>query len=343
MLVGLTGWRLAWAPTAARLVQVEGEVMGTTYTVGVVARTRDQQSAAARVRVADLVATTLDAVDAAMSTYVADSEVSRFNAAPAGQDVALSEAMVEVMRIATRIHLLSGGALDVTVGPLVERWGFGATGGLVAVPTQAEVDALRENLGQALLQFDPEGGTLKKKREGLRVDLSAVAKGYGVDRVAVALAAAGWTDFLIEVGGEIRVAGRTERDAPWRVAVERPEATSRRAHEVIALEGRHAMATSGDYRNFTVVDGVRYAHTIDPTTGRPVTHDLASVTVVADTCALADALATALNVMGPERGFVLAEREGLAALFLVGAPDALTGRATQAWTALRTGTEGRPQ
>lgn len=329
-LVGLTVWRLYFAPTPPRIVMVRGDVMGTTYTVKVVAQTREQQSDASEAALAQTVKQALDAVDQSMSTYKPDSELSKFNNGPAGQDVAISSALSEVLTIAFDVHDRSSGAFDVTVGPLVERWGFGAKGELTQVPSQADVDALRSRLGHEHLSFDAEASTVGKDAAELRVDLSAVAKGYGVDQAAAALHEAGWDNFLVEVGGEVRVSGKTEAGRAWRLAVEKPSATERAIFEVIELSNG-AMATSGDYRNFTVVDGTRYSHTIDPTTGRPVTHQLASVSVVADTCAEADALATALNVLGPQRGLALAEREGLPALFLIGTPQDLEARATEAW------------
>ncbi len=334
IFIGLTVWRLYFAPTPPRIVMVRGEVMGTTYTVKVVAQTREQQSDASEAALALSVQQALDAVNGSMSTYQPDSELSRFNDGPASQDVEVSGAMAEVLTLAFDIHERSGGAFDVTVGPLVERWGFGAKGELTEVPTQAELDALRSRLGHGHLVFDAKASTLRKDAQALHVDLSAIAKGYGVDQAAAALQEAGWTDFLVEVGGEVRVSGKTEAGRPWRLAVEKPSAEARSIFEVIELQDQ-AMATSGDYRNFTVVDGTRYSHTIDPTTGRPVTHALASVSVVADTCAEADALATALNVLGPQRGLELAEREGLPALFLIGAPEHLEARATDAWQQLR--------
>ncbi|MBV1857098.1 MAG: FAD:protein FMN transferase [Nannocystaceae bacterium] len=334
VLTGLTLWRLYFAPTPPRIVMVRGQVMGTTYRVKVVAQTRAQQSDASEAALAQTVAQALDNVDLAMSTYKPDSELSRFNDGPADQDVSISSALADVLTVAFDVHERSSGAFDVTVGPLVERWGFGAKGELTEIPSQADVDALRGTLGHEHLIFDAQTPTLRKDARGLRVDLSAIAKGYGVDRAAAALHEAGWDDFLVEVGGEVRVSGKTEAGRSWRLAVEKPSTVERAIFEVIELEDG-AMATSGDYRNFTVVDGTRYSHTIDPTTGRPVTHQLASVSVVADTCAEADALATALNVLGPRRGLELAQREGLPALFLVGAPDDLEVRATDAWRVRR--------
>ncbi|MEM9694494.1 MAG: FAD:protein FMN transferase [Myxococcota bacterium] len=334
-LLCLTAWRLYLAPTPPRLVRVTGKVMGTTYTVKVVARTREQQSDAARSALAQRVKGALDAVNTSMSTYRPDSELSRFNALAAGEKATLSAAMVDVMTVAERVHHWSNGAFDTTVGPLVDRWGFGANQPSRALPTPDELAELRQALGHDQLVFDPEAGTLEKKRAELRVDLSAIAKGYGVDRVAGVLRAGGWTDFMVEVGGEIRVAGQTEAGRSWRLAVERPTEAGRAIQEVVALDSDQAMATSGDYRNFTVVDGVRYSHTIDPTTGRPVTHALASVSVVADTCVEADAMATALAVLGPDRGYTLAAAHNMAALFLVGSSGDLEVRATDPWVKLR--------
>lgn len=330
VFIGLTVWRLYFAPTPPRIVMVRGEVMGTTYTVKVVAQTREQQSEAAEEALALTVQEALDAVDRSMSTYKPDSELSRFNDGPGATDVAISRPLADVLTVAFDVHERSAGAFDITVGPLVERWGFGSKGELTTLPSSADVDALRRRIGHAHLSLDTQAPTLRKDNAELRVDLSAIAKGYGVDQAAAALHEAGWDDFLVEVGGEVRVSGKTEAGRSWRLAVEKPSASERTIFEVIELEDR-AMATSGDYRNFTVVDGTRYSHTIDPTTGRPVTHQLASVSVVADTCAEADALATALNVLGPTRGLELAEREGLPALFLVGTPEDLEAQATDAW------------
>ena len=334
VLVGLTVWRLWYAPTPPRVVMVQGETMGTTYTVKVVADTREEQSDEAKAALQRTVHEALAEVDGAMSTYKPESELSAFNAGPGNVDVTVSPAMAQVLAVAMEVGKQSGGAFDVTVGPLVERWGFGARGELKALPSDDEINALRARLGHDHLRFDAAAPSLRKDADALRVDLSAVAKGFGVDQAAAALEQAGYHDYMVEVGGEIRVAGNTEAGRPWRLAVEKPSPTERAIYEVVALRNQ-ALATSGDYRNFTVVDGVRYSHTIDPTTGRPVTHDLASVSVIADTCARADALATALNVLGPERGLALAEREGLPALFLVGDPADLQAHATDAWLQLR--------
>ena len=201
VFVGLTIWRLYFAPTPPRIVMVRGEVMGTTYTVKVVAQTREEQSEQSEAALAKTVKQALDAVDQSMSTYKPDSELSRFNEGPGDQDVGISPALADVLTVAFDVHDRSGGAFDVTVGPLVERWGFGARGGLTEVPSQADIDAFRARLGHEHLDFDVPGSTLRKDAKDLRVDLSAIAKGYGVDQAAAALHEAGWDHFLVEVGG----------------------------------------------------------------------------------------------------------------------------------------------
>lgn len=334
LLVALTVWRFYFATPPPRVVMVQGQTMGTTYTVKVVAKTRDAQSDEAKAELQTLVQAELDRVNAAMTTYDPASELSRFNDGPAQVDVSLSSATIEVLSIAAEVAARTDAALDITVAPLVERWGFGAAGELEAVPSDAELESLRDHVGLEHLTLDEGARTLRKSHAKTRVDLSAVAKGYAVDRVVATLGEHGYTDAMVEVGGEIRVLGQTETDKPWRLAIERPIESERAIYEVLSLRDQ-AMATSGDYRNFTVVNGHRYSHTIDPRTGRPVTHAIASVTVVADDCARADAWATALNVLGPKHGPAMASSQGIAALFLIEDGGELAEVTTSAYDALR--------
>lgn len=320
ILVGLTIWRFYFATPPPRIVVVQGETMGTTYTVKVVADTREEQSEQTRAQLQTLVQDRLDAINASMSTYDPNSELSRFNALDANDAFEVSDDLSDVLHIAFEVGEMSEGSLDVTVGPLVDRWGFGPAGELADVPKDSEIDALRRRVGQGHLRFDTTAGSLEKDVVELRVDLSAVAKGYAVDEVSAVLLAQGFVDHMVEVGGEISVRGQTEAQRDWRLAIEEPSPQKRSIHTIVPLSDR-AMATSGDYRNFTEVDGRRYSHTIDPTTGHPVTHNLASVTVIAEDCAHADAWATALNVMGPTRGLAFAEQHALAAVFFVRLPD----------------------
>jgi thiamine biosynthesis lipoprotein len=255
-----------------------------------------------------------------MSTYRDDSELSRFNRFAANEPFPVAPETLEVFRIAREVSDLSGGAFDVTVGPLVAAWGFGATDRVPAPPSAAEITALRARVGFDRIEIDPGAGTLTKTRADVESDLSAIAKGYAVDQVAAALRELGHGNFLVEVGGEVRAGGRRLDGALWRVAIEKPDSALRGIYEVVSLRDV-ALATSGDYRNYYEVGGRRISHTIDPRTARPIDHTLASVSVLHADAVHADALATALNVLGPEAGYALAEREGLAAYFLVRRDD----------------------
>ena len=191
--------------------------------------------------------------------------------------------------------------------------------------------AMRPLVGFERIEIDPSAGTLTKTLAGVTCDLSAIAKGYAVDRVAAALRELGHGDFLVEVGGEVRAQGRRPDGSFWRVAIETPDSNARSVFEVVSLHDL-ALATSGDYRNYYEVDGRRISHTIDPRTGHPIEHALASVSVLHSDAVHADALATALDVLGPEAGYALAQREGLAAYFIVRREDgSFAPRATPAF------------
>jgi len=288
-----------------------GRTMGTTFTVKLVVppeRAVSQEEVEATIRDA------VDAVDTTMSTYRDDSELSLFNRSGT-EPFEVSDSMIEVVEEAQRIAELSAGAFDVTVGPLVDAWGFGPDS--VGEPPEDDViTALLAENGYRMIEVDPENRALRKARAAIRCDLSAIAKGYAVDRVALGLTALGLFDFMVEIGGEVKTAGRNAAGEVWRIGIERPETGSEGLWSAVGLVDS-AMATSGDYRNYYERDGVRISHTIDPRTGRPVSHRLASVSVIHPSCMTADALATAISVLGPGEGRELVEREGLAALFLV--------------------------
>ena len=306
---------------------LQGKTMGTTFRVklaGVIPETHSQA-------LLDAVQAELDAVDAAMSTYKATSELSQFNGLQVGAAQILSQPTADVLTLALRVGAKSDGAFDVTVGPLVEAWGFGPKG-VQRVPDDATLTALRGAVGAArVLRFDPKTRALSKTTAGVHLDFSAIAKGYGVDRVAARLTKEGVPGFMVEVGGEVRTHGRRADKKPWRIGIERPNPAGGGVAQVVVVQ-EQALATSGDYRNYREANGVRISHTIDPRTGRPIGHGLASVSVLAASCAEADAWATALNVLGPEAGLALADREGLAAYLLIRSKDgAFVGRASQAW------------
>ena len=264
--------------------------------------------------VGQAIAGTLARVDAEISTWRADSVLARFNVAPAGRWMPVPAGVAALVAEALAISRRSAGAFDVTVAPLVDLWGFGPKPS-AAVPASAAIESVLARVGHLHLQARLSPPALRKDLPGLALDLSAIGKGHGVDRVAESLAALGCRSYLIDVGGEVRTRGRNPQGRLWRIGVERPDRGSV-AQRVLRLSGM-AAATSGDYRNYRIEGGRRLSHVLDPRTGQPVTHGLASVTVVAAGAARADALATAILVLGPEAGFRFAQDQGIAALLLM--------------------------
>jgi thiamine biosynthesis lipoprotein len=309
---------------------LSGPTMGTRYTVAIAGASLDV-AAEARARAA--VDAELVLVDRLMSSWRDDSELARFNRQPAGRPFAASAPTVAVFAAALEVGRVSAGAFDVTVAPLVRTWGFGPGERLPAAPDVETLAHLRDAVGLDRVRVDPVRGTLTKAHDDVECDLSAIAPGYAADRVAGALHALGHNDVLVDVGGEIRASGRRADGQPWRVAIEHPQGGT--SGFAVPLRDA-ALATSGDYRNAWVdAAGRTLSHVLDPRSGHPVDHALASVTVVRPTAMEADALATALLVLGPEAGPSLAERQGWAACFLVRrARGGLETRTTTAFSTL---------
>ncbi len=293
-------------------IELRGSSMGTTYSIVLASLPKGLAADTLHAEIRGI----LEAANDQMSTYRASSELSRFNASSSTDWFRVSEGTRTVVAEALRIGRLSGGAFDVTVGPVVDLWGFGAAGPSAVAPTRERIDAALREIGYASLHVRPSPPAIRKERPELRVDLSGIAKGFAVDRIARHLEGAGVRNFLVELGGELRAHGSSPRGDPWRVAIEKPSPQGTTIQQVIRLENR-ALATSGDYRRYRVVNGARYSHIIDPRTGSPISHALASVSVVDASAMRADALATALMVLGPAEGLRVAERDGLAVLFLV--------------------------
>ena len=319
LVIGTTGLLLApghvpeHAAPLSDVATFTGGTMGTTYSVKVAGL----PSGVDREHVATEIQARLDRVNSLMSTYDPESELSRFNRSDSDAWYGVSTETAEVVLEAIRVGDLSGGALDVTIGPVVDLWSFGPDARPKGVlPTDEELVTAMSAVGYRKLDVRLDPPALRKSSARSRVDLSSLAKGFAVDEVAEALEAFGIHRYMVEVGGEIRTAGLNGSGGSWRIAVEVPMTAGRGVQRVVAL-GDRAMATSGDYRNYFEQDGVRFCHIIDPRTGRPVGHRLASVSVLADSCMEADALATALFVLGPEEGLQLAEAQGIPALFLV--------------------------
>ena len=302
--------------------------MGTTYTVKVIAAPLGRSE---RRRIASAIDAALEDVNSKMSTYIGGSELSAFNRHRSTDPFPLSPATLQVLLISKRVHRASLGAFDPTVGPLVELWGFGPKPP-TSLPTDEQIEVLLPHLGFDKIELDLDAGSARKLDPEVSCDLSAVAKGFAVDRTTEALAGLGYPSTMVEVGGEIRATGANATGDAWRIAVERPGIASPEPQQIVPLS-ELSLATSGDYRNYFERDGKRYSHTLDPRTGRPVQHSLASASVLDRTCARADAWATAMMVLGPEEGWKLALERDLAVLLVIYTDDGLVERMTPSFQA----------
>lgn len=298
-------------PPPAEL-HMSGQTMGTTYHV----KYRPAQDTLALKALQIEVDTLLAEINHTMSTYDQESELSRFNRLHTTDWVSASSSLRAVLKAALEIGAQSEGAFDITVGPLVNLWGFGPEVHPDRVPPESTIAAARARSGLDKITLSETQLAIRKHHPDMFLDLSGIAKGYGVDRVAELMTAHGIEHYMVEIGGEIRVRGLKEQDTPWRIAIEKPLSGERSVHTMLALSDI-ALATSGNYRNFFEIAGRRYSHTIDPTTGWPVDNHLVSVTVLAETSMQADAWATAFQVLGPERGMTIAERLNLPVLFVI--------------------------
>lgn len=309
---GLCIFLSACAEKAPEVTRLSGMTMGTTYNITLVT---DEPIA----DVADIqagVTRALALVNQQMSTYIPDSEINLLKTRPVGEWIAVSEPLAEVLEISQWVSELSGGAFDITLRPLIDLWGFGPKATQDRVPDETEISHALGQVGYQHLQLDRQGLRIRRERD-VDLDLSAVAKGYGVDVLAQLLEQRGLHNYLVEIGGEMRLKGYNGRGTLWRIAVERPDANAlHSAYQPLSLTDT-GVATSGDYRNYFEQNGVRYSHTIDPRTGRPITHHLVSVTVLHPSSAKADALATAFSALGPDEALAVANRERIAALFII--------------------------
>ncbi|MBU3895288.1 FAD:protein FMN transferase [Serratia rubidaea] len=304
-------------------VSLEGKTMGTSYSIRYLPG--DDTPSASEIQTE--IDKRLELVNDQMSTYRPDSELSRFNRSRAvDTPFPVSAATAQVVSEALRINRVTDGALDVTVGPLVNLWGFGPEGRRTQVPEAAELAQRRAWIGIDKLAV--QGNALVKHIPELYVDLSSIAKGYGVDVVVNYLQSRQVRNYMVDIGGEVRTRGLNGKEQPWRIAIERP---SDDAQQLVIQPGNMAIATSGDYRNYFEQDGVRYSHTIDPRSGRPVEHRLASITVISPTCMTADGLSTGLDVMGPERGMALANLLGIPVYMIVKTDDGFEERYSAAF------------
>jgi len=288
------------------VLTISGTKMGTSYHITVIADQLPPDDLEQQIE------QLLAKVDSSMSTYKKDSEINQFNRLPVGQTMTVSQEFAEVVKISRQIWQLSNGAFDPTIGPLVDLWGFGPDERHESIPSSKTIELTKAQIGFDYVVLDEYK---LSKTKAVALDLSAVAKGYAVDRVADLLEMLALPNYLVEIGGEIRVSGFNSDGVLWRIAMEQPQLFAE-VDRVINITDI-AVATSGDYRNYFEKDGVRYSHTIDPLTGKPIVHNLASVTVLTQSCAQADAWATAFSVMGDEQSLKLAEQLDIAVYMLV--------------------------
>ncbi len=320
---------VACAPEQA--VVIAGHTMGTRYRVSYLCAVCGDHN---RREITRAIERSLATVDAQMSTFRTDSELARFNARRDTAWHETSPALNFVLRAANRISAETGGAFDVTVAAAVERWGFGAAGRVAPPPSERELNGLRDRIGYHQIDVRSDPPAARKRVPSVTVDLSAIAKGYAVDKLADLLSERGLGDFLVEIGGEVRAFGHGPGGRRWRVGIEMPRDGYAPLAQIVELDNQ-ALASSGDYRNYFKHAGRRYSHTIEPRTAAPVSHDLVAVSVLHARAMDADAYATALLVNGPVDGIAFAAKQGLSALFFIhdGAGITLT----------RTGEFPRPQ
>ncbi len=305
---------LAGCEQPPQQVHLSGPTMGTSYNIKYIQQDGLPSSDDLHKEVDRL----LEEVNDQMSTYRQDSELSRFNQYQGTDAFEVSTQTATVVKEAMRLSTLTEGALDVTVGPLVNLWGFGPEARPEVVPTDAELADRKANTG--IHHLTVNGNSLSKDLPHLYVDLSTIAKGWGVDVVADYIQSQGINNYMVEVGGEIRLKGVNREGIPWRIAVEKPSVEERAIQEIIE-PGDMAIATSGDYRNYFERDGVRYSHIIDPTTGKPIANKVVSVTVLDKSSMTADGLATGLMVLGDIKGMEVANQNNIPVLMIVKTDD----------------------
>lgn len=292
---------------------LSGSTMGTTFSIKVV---REAEVPGEYFTKLDYeIDILLEEVNRQMSTYIPTSEISVFNKSESTDWIEISDDFAFVVNEALKLGEDSEGYFDITIGPLVNLWGFGPENRPTLIPSVEEIEERKREIGYKNVSVKINPPMIKKSNPNIKIDLSAIAKGFGVDKVAGYLESKGFKDFMVEIGGEVKTKGKNQNSNDWRIGISSPDAKMG-IQKVINISDM-SMATSGDYYNYFEKDGERFSHTIDPLTGKPITHKLASVTVLHQSCALADGIATAIDVMGPEMGFEFAEKMELPIYMIV--------------------------
>lgn len=316
--------------SAETVAEIYGTTMGSTYSIKWV----EGEGAPPPDRVQAVVDQMLEVFEDEASTWRPDSALSRFNRAPAGTCRQMPRSIIDLVQLAEQLHEQSGGSFDLTLGPLMALWGFHG-GDDRQIPDPQQIAEAMQRVGQQHLRV--EGSQLCKDR-ALELDISGIAAGYMIDRVAERLIAMGIKSYMVEITGELKADGLKPGGTPWRIAVEEPRDDNRVAQLVLPLRG-YGISTSGDYRNYFEQDGQRYSHTFDPLNGKPVMQSLAAVTVLHPSAAWADGLSTVLLVKGSDAGWDYALAADLPALFVIREGDAFVSRSTPRFKALQQGEE----
>lgn len=293
-------------------IRLQGETMGTTWHITLV------PSPTAKYDAKELhaeVEQILERIDEQMSNWRQDSEISRFNQTPSSEWFPVSPDLVKLVQAAQQVSQLSAGVYDITVGPLVNLWGFGSQEKAQTKPTEVEIKAALAKVGYQKLLTQENPPALRKTQSDIYVDLASIAPGYAVDLLAEHFEQQGINNYMVEVGGEVRALGQSPRSDDWRIGIEKPVDLGHAVQQGMKLINA-GLSTSGDYRDFFIENGKRYSHTIDTSSGYTVSHSLASVSVVAENATLADAYSTMLMAMGELKGKAFADQHQLKAFFI---------------------------
>lgn len=325
MLVGV----LSGCGNGDSLERFDGPAMGSRYSIQYVRHSYTLAPKAVQAEVENILAE----VDRQFSTYRSDSDVERFNDLPANRCQKMPAPILKLIRVAQLLSEQSEGSYDLTVEPLLNLWGFGPQAREEKVPTAQSLAEVRQRVGYQHLRIDRDQLC---KDAAVEVDFNSIAAGYAVDTIAEKLEAMGIRSYLVEVTGELKAAGKKHDGSPWRIALEEPRDDQQVAERVIVVDG-YGVSTSGDYRNYFEQDGRRYSHTFDARTGAPVSHTLASVTVINPSALMADGLSTLLLILGPERGWDYAEKHDIGAFFVIRADTGFVTRTNQAFERLSGG------
>ena len=298
--------------TNYEILVLNGLTMGTTYSVKINA----DNAFVEKNQISDDIDEILSEINQSMSTYIKESELSNINFSTISDWQSLSDDLFEVIDHAINVSLKTNGAFDITIAPLVNLWGFGPDKLQNKIPTDEIIELTKQNTGYKKISIDKSLKKISKLDPNLHIDLSGIAKGFAVDKIARYLDKRGFKNYLIEIGGELIGKGLNKDNEIWQIGIENPNNNSDTIKQIIRLKDM-AMATSGNYMNYFEKDGVRYSHTINPVTGKPIKHKLASVTVLDNSAMNADALATAFMVLGSEKALSLANNLEIAVYLII--------------------------